>query len=70
MKENDVAYLGTLLGLETEAVNGAIEDGTIGEKITALNLMKADQVETLKTNLANDVKQTYFGELVEQAKRG
>jgi hypothetical protein len=32
--------------------------------------MKADQVETLKTNLANDVKQTYFGELVEQAKRG
>jgi len=70
MKENDVAFIGTLLGLDTEAVNGAIEDGTVGEKITALNLMKGDQVETLKTNLSKDVKETYFSELVEQAKKG
>lgn len=70
MKENDVAFLSTLLGLDTEAVNGAIEDGTVGDKIKALNLMGADQVETLKTNLTKEVKETYLGELVEQAKTG
>jgi len=70
MKENDVAFFGELLGLDTEAVNGAIEDGSVGEKIKALNLMGADKVETLKENLAKDVKTTYFGELVEKAKQG
>lgn len=70
MKENDVEFIGTLLGLEADAVNSAIEDGTVGDKIKALNLMRGDQVETLKENLTKDVKQTYFGELVEKAKKG
>ena len=70
MKENDVEFIGTLLGLEADAVNGAIEDGTIGDKIKALNLMRGDQVETLKDNLTKDVKSSYFSELVEKAKTG
>ncbi len=70
MKENDVAFIGTLLSLDTEAVNSAIEEGTVGEKIKALNLMGGDQVDTLKENLTKDVKSTYFTELVEQAKSG
>jgi len=70
MKENDVEFIGTLLSLEPDAVNSAIEDGTIGDKIKALNLMNGTQVETLKENLTKDVKTNYFGELVEKAKKG
>lgn len=70
MKDNDVEFIGTLLSLDTEAVNGALEDGTVGEKIKALNLMGTDQVDTLKENLSKEVKSTYFSELVEKAKSG
>lgn len=70
MKENDVEFIGTLLNLEPDAVNSAIEEGTIGEKMKALNLMRGDQVETLKENLTKDVKTNYFSELVEKAKKG
>jgi len=70
MKENDVEFIGTLLKLEPDAVKSAIEEGTVGEKIKALNLMGGDQVETLKENLTKDVKTTYFNELVEKAKKG
>ena len=70
MKENDVEFIGTLLKLEPDAVKSAVEEGTLGEKIKALNLMGGDQVEALKENLAKDVKATYFSELVEKAKKG
>jgi len=70
MKENDVEFIGTLLGLKPEDVNSALEEGTIGDKIKALNLMRGDQIETLKENLSKDVKQSYFSELVEKAKKG
>jgi len=70
MKETDVAYFGTLLNIETGDVEKAVEDGSLSEKVKALNLMGSEQVETLKGNLTKDVKTTYFGELVEQAKKG
>jgi hypothetical protein len=70
MKENDVAFLGTLLGLDAEAVNGAVEDGTIGEKITALGLLNKTQVDTLKENYAKEVKDGHISELIEMAKQG
>lgn len=70
MKENDVAFFGALLGMEPEAVKGAIEDGSLGDKVKALNLMKGDQVNTLKENLTKEVRTAYFDELVEKAKKG
>jgi len=70
MKENDVAFLGTLLNLETDAVNSAIEDGTIGEKITGLRMVSKSDVDTLKTNLTREVKTSYLSELEEAAKKG
>jgi len=70
MKENDVAFFGTLLGLDTEAVKGAIEDGSLGDKINALGLMGKGDVETLKTNYAKEVKDSHMAELTEQAKKG
>jgi len=70
MKETDVAYFGTLLNIEAGDVEKAVEDGSLSEKVKALNLMGSEQVETLKGNLTKDVKTTYFGELVEQAKKG
>ena len=70
MKENDVAYFGTLLNINAEDVGKAVEDGSLSEKFTALNLIGPDQVETLKGNLTTDVKSTYLSELVEKAKKG
>ena len=70
MEKHDVEFLGTLLGENPEAVEIAITDGTLSEKIKALDLMKKDQVETLKTNLAKQVRETHISELVENAKGG
>jgi molybdopterin converting factor small subunit len=70
MKDNDVAFIGTLLGQDTESVKGAIEDGTLGDKITALGLVSKSDVDKLKTNLTRDVKASYLAELEESAKKG
>lgn len=70
MNENDVAFFGTLLNLDTEAVKGAVEDGTLGNKIAALELLGKDQVETLKTNLSKEVRNIHLLELSESAKSG
>lgn len=70
MKEDDVAYIGGLLGLNADDVNSAVEEGTIGKKMKALNLMGADQVDALKENLTKDVKTSYYAEIVEKAKKG
>jgi hypothetical protein len=70
MNENDVTFFSTLLNVEAEEVKKAVEDGSLGEKVKALNLMDNTQVETLKENHAKEVRATYTNELVEQAKRG
>ena len=70
MEKNDVEFLGTLLGEKPEAVEQAVTDGVLSEKIKALKLMRSDEVETLKTNLAKQVKENHINELVESAKAG
>jgi molybdopterin converting factor small subunit len=70
MNEKDVAFFGTLLNLDTETVNSAVEDGTLGEKITALGLMKKSDVDTLKENLKREVRSQHLAELEEAAKKG
>lgn len=70
MIEKDVAFFGTLLKIETGDVEKAVEDGSLGEKVAALNLMNTEQVDTLKTNLTKEVKESHMGQLVEEAKKG
>jgi len=70
MEKHDVEFLGSLLSEKPEAVEQAITEGTLSEKIKALNLMKQDEVEKLKTNLTNQVKENHISELVESAKAG
>lgn len=70
MKENDVAFFGTLLNVETKDVETFAEEGTLGEKVTALNLMNTAQVETLKANLTKEVKETHLTDMVDEAKKG
>jgi len=70
MKENDVTYFSTLLNIDAEAIKGAAEDGSLGEKITALGMTSKADVEELKTNLTQQVRNTYLSELEESAKKG
>ncbi len=70
METKDVTYFSTLLSIKAEEVEGAITDGSLGEKVTALGLLGKDQVETLKTNYSKEVKTTYLTELVDNAKKG
>ncbi|RLA60217.1 MAG: hypothetical protein DRQ89_13125 [Epsilonproteobacteria bacterium] len=70
MKENDVKFFSTLLNIEAGDVEGAITDGTLGEKFTALGLLNKSQVEALKVNLTKEVRGSHIPELVEAAKRG
>ena len=70
MKENDVKFFSTLLDIKAEDVETAATDGTLGSKITALELLNKTQVETLKTNLTKEVKSNHVTELTESAKKG
>ena len=70
MEKHDVEYFGTLLNEKPEAVEQAITDGTLSEKVKALSLMGSDDIETLKTNLTKEVKDNHIGELVDAAKGG
>lgn len=70
MKEQDVTFFGTLLNIEPEAVKTAIEDGSLGEKVTALEMMNKTDVETLKGNLKTQVRAEHLTELEESAKKG
>jgi hypothetical protein len=70
MKANDVEFFSTLLNIEAENVEGAIKDGTLSDKVTALGLLNKSQVETLKTNITKEVKNGHIPELVEAAKKG
>lgn len=70
METKDVTYFSTLLDIKAEEVEGAVTDGSLGEKMTALGLLGKAQVETLKVNHAKEVKATHLTELVENAKKG
>jgi len=70
MEKHDVEFLGTLLNEKPGTVEQVITDGKLSEKIQALNLMGKGEVETLKTNLAKQVKENHISELVENAKGG
>jgi len=70
MNEKDSAYFGTLLNITPEDVEKSVTDGTLSEKVAALNLMDSQQVETLKTNLAKQVKTEHIQELVNGVSKG
>jgi len=70
MNEKDVTFFSTLLNEEAGNVETFAEEGTLGEKITALNLMNQSDVESLKTNLTKQVKEDHVTEMVEEAKKG
>jgi hypothetical protein len=69
MKDSDVAFFSELLNLEADVVKGAFEEGTLGTRVKDAVMAKSD-VETLKKNLANEVKSAYLDELAEGAKKG
>lgn len=69
MKENDVAFFGTLLNIEPEVVEGLITDGLLSAKVKEAVMVKTD-VETMKANYAKEVKGAYLDELAEAAKKG
>ena len=70
MNEKDSAFFGSLLNVKPEDVEQSVNDGTLGEKVAALNLMTSQQVETLKANLAKQVKETHITELVDGVSKG
>jgi hypothetical protein len=70
MNEKDVAFFGTLLGIDAGEVKTLAEAGSLGDKIKALGLVSKDDVEKLKTNLRKEVREVHLSELVEQAKKG
>ena len=70
MNEKDVAFFGTLLNETEENVKTFAEQGTLGEKIAALNLMNQEQVSTMKENYAKEVRSNHLTELVEAVKKG
>ena len=70
MEKTDVAYFSTLLNETAEDVEKYSNEGTLSEKVKALNLMDSDQVTTLKTNLTKEVKDNHISELVDEAKKG
>jgi hypothetical protein len=70
MEKHDVEFIGTLLNETPETVEQIVTDGQLSEKIKALKLMSQPEVETLKTNLAKEVKEKHINELVESAKAG
>lgn len=69
MNEKDVTYFSTLLNLPAEDVEKAIEDGLLGEKLSA-SVMTKDQVEKMKVNYAKEIKSGHISELTEAAKKG
>ena len=70
MESKDVTFFSTLLNIKAEEVEGAITDGSLGEKVTALGMLSKEQVDTLKVNHAKEVKSNHITELVEEAKKG
>jgi len=70
MNEKNVEFFSTLLNVDADTVKGASEDGTLGEKITALGMMNKADVDTLKSNLSREVKTAHISELEELAKKG
>ena len=70
MEKNDVEFFGSLLNAKPEDVEQYASEGTLSEKIKALNLMRSDEVEKLKVNLIRQTKENHINELVEEAKSG
>ena len=70
MDAKDSAFFGSLLNVKPEDVEQAVTDGTLGEKVAALNLMDSQQVETLKSNLTKQVREKHISELVDGVSKG
>lgn len=73
MNENDVTQISELFGVPKEIVEGSVKDGTLGVRLKdAISKKYVDNttLETFKKNYANEVKEAYFNELVNGAKKG
>lgn len=70
MNDKDVAFFGTLLNESGDNVKQYAEEGTLGEKVSALGLLNKSQVDTLKENYAKEVRSSHLTELADLAKKG
>lgn len=74
MNEQDVASIAEQFNLDKEIVESSISDGTLGQRIKDSLASKVvydkNDFETFKTNYSKEVKDSYFSELVELAKKG
>jgi len=74
MKEQDVAFIAKAFNLDTEIVKSSVEDGTLSKRLEDAMSNKVvysgEDFEKFKNNYAEEVKDKYFGELVDLAKKG
>src|SRR6056297_2080113 len=74
MKEQDVAFIAKAFNLDTEIVKSSVEDGTLSKRLEdAMSnqvVYSGEDFEKFKNNYAEEVKDKYFGELVDLAKKG
>ena len=74
MKEQDVAYLSEQFGIEKEIVEASINDGTLSvrlkDSLSKKKIYSDEDYNKLLSNHEAEVKNTYFSELVEKAKKG
>jgi molybdopterin converting factor small subunit len=74
MKEQDVAYISEQFGIEKEIVEASVNDGTLGvrlqDSLSAKKIYSNEDFSKLLTNHEVEVKNNYFTELIEKAKKG
>jgi len=74
MNENDVASIAEQFGLDKEIVEASAKDGTLSQRIKdAMNekvVYNKNEFETFQTNLKAKTEESYFAQLVENAKKG
>jgi len=72
--DKSVAALSQLLELEKDVVKGALEDDSLVSRITDFTeknrIQKKDDFEKYEANTKKEARETYYSELVEEAKKG
>lgn len=73
MKENDVTDIAQLFGLQKDIVEGSVTDGTLSVRIkdalAKKKMYSPEEFETFKRNYAEEVKNSYYSQIVDDAKK-